>query len=218
MEQGSAASPRPDPGRAITLCGTKLDQPGHVCVFFDSADEQYAALGPFLREGIDVGDRVLNVVDAERREEHLRRLAGAGVPVERALAADQLRVLTAEETYLKDAPGRLDGMLELLRQEMAGARQEGRAVRTCGDMNWIARSRIPSEYVLEYEARVNAFVPTYECTLLCLYDLTEIDSGMLADILATHQLAVINGVVRRNDYYVQPDEYLKMLRARRKSS
>ena len=62
------------------------------------------------------------------------------------------------------------------------------------------------------EARVNDFVPTFECTLLCVYDLTSTPAAMVADILATHPDAIVNGRPRANPYAVDPSEYNEMLR------
>jgi hypothetical protein len=196
----------------ITLCGEPVVRPGHICAFFDSRSEKYQTLAPYFNEGLAAGDRVINVVDAETRNEHLRCLAENNVPVTNAMAADQLRVFTCEDTYLKGGAPDLDGMFELLREALETAVSEGRRVRTCGEMNWIERSQIPSQRVMEYEARVNHLVPTFDCTLLCVYDLAHTNAAMLSDILATHPFAIIKGRARPNPYFVPPDEYLEMMR------
>ena len=126
----------------------------------------------------------------------------------------QYRLLTAEETYLRDGAVELDGMLDLLREALESAKRDGTRVRTCGEMNWVARSSMPTEHVMTYEARVNEFVPTFQCTLLCVYDLALMRTGMVADILATHPAAIINGQLRPNPYYVEPSAFLHMLRQR----
>jgi hypothetical protein len=196
----------------VTLCGERVFRPGHICAFFDSHQEKYQTLAPYFNEGLDAGDRVINVVDAETRNDHLRSLTERHVPVADAIGADQLRVFTCEETYLKGDCPDLDGMFELLRETLETALSEGRRVRTCGEMNWIGRSRIPSERVMEYEARVNQFVPSFDCTLLCVYDMAQLDGPLMSDILATHPFAIIKGRARPNPWFVPPDEYLKMMR------
>jgi hypothetical protein len=201
----------PDGVPSITLCGERFDRPGHICAFFDSRTEKYDVLGPYFNEGLAEGDRMINVVDAESRAEHLGFLAEKNVPVDATMATGQLQVLTSEETYLKDGAQDLEGMLELLRETLEASQREGRRVRTCGEMNWIGRSQMPSQRVMEYEARVNEFVPTFDCTLLCVYDLADTGPKMLSDILATHSFAIINGRPRPNPYFVPPREYLTMM-------
>jgi hypothetical protein len=126
----------------------------------------------------------------------------------------QFQLLTAEETYLKDGAVELDGMLDLLHDALETARREGSSVRTCGEMNWIGRSGMATETVMAYEARVNQFVPTFQCTLVCVYDVAQARSGMVADILATHPTAIMNGRLRENPLYVEPQAFLEMLRKR----
>jgi len=38
-------------------------------------DDEYKALLPFIKEGLERGERAFHVVDPELRETHLRRLA-----------------------------------------------------------------------------------------------------------------------------------------------
>ena len=216
MNEPRPKTPKPPPltRRKVTLCGSEAPQPGHICAFFNSADEKYAALAPFFNDAIDAGDCVVNIVDADRRDQHLRSLSSARVPVEPAMQMDRLRVMTTEETYVRDGELNLDGVLDLVRETLAMAEREGRSVRTCGEMDWIGRTPTALARAMEYEARVNYLLAGCDCTLLCVYDLARIPSGVVADIMATHEYAVLNGRLRRNPYFIQPDEYLEMIRSR----
>src|SRR6266545_1379788 len=77
----------------------------HVCAFFNGMDEHYRVLRSFLKDGFDEGDKAFHLVDPERREDHLRRLADAGIKVEEAIASGQLEVRPWEEWALVDLPG-----------------------------------------------------------------------------------------------------------------
>jgi len=88
--------------RSIHLCGQEIEQPGHICAFFASRDEEYEALIPYFRDGVTQGEQVLNVLDADRLDDHRARLAMAGlVPNDPGFA-----ISSSEETYL--AGGRFD--------------------------------------------------------------------------------------------------------------
>ena len=204
---------RPAP---IHICGEEIPHAGHICAFFDSRAEKYRVLAPFLAEGIAQGDRIINVVDADIRDDHVRTLAAADVPVTSAIKRGQYQLLTAEETYLREGTINLDDMLRLLREALDSAERDGTCVRTCGEMNWIGRSSMPSDEIMAYEARVNEFVPTFQCSLVCVYDVAMMRSGMIADILATHPFSIINGRLRRNPVYVKPDAFLEMLEQRKR--
>ena len=201
--------------RSIHLCGQTLPHPGHVCAFFDSQEQKYEVLIPFLKDAITAGDDVINIVDARDRTAHLNTLAQGGVPVEPAMANGQLNVLTSEETYLQNGDDVLPRLLGFLGEKLQQAKDEKHCLRTCGEMNWVGRRVLPIEDVLEYESRVNNFLPDFECTLLCIYDLPSTPTSLMMDILATHPFAIINGRLRENPHYVQPVEFLQMLRTRR---
>src|SRR5687767_12673309 len=113
------ASNKRDSGPSpIHLCGEVLPQAGHICAFFDSAAEKYQAIATFFDEGIRQGDRIINVVDADKRDGHIHALADARVPVRQAIDSGQMQLLTAEETYLQEDAVDLNGMLELLRETL----------------------------------------------------------------------------------------------------
>jgi hypothetical protein len=208
-QHGNGPPPHP-----IHLCGEEVPHAGHICAFFDTRGEKYSVLAPYFAEGIAEGDRIINVVDAKDREQHIQTLTQAKVPLSEAMERGQVQLLTAEETYLKEGTLNLDGMLDMLREALETAEREGINVRTCGEMNWIGRSDMPTEEVLSYEARVNDFVPTFQCTLVCVYDVARLRPGMVADLLATHPTSIIDGQLRSNPLFVEPEAFLEKLRQR----
>jgi hypothetical protein len=46
----------------------------HVCAFFDSRDDEYSLMLPFMKERISVGDRAVYILDKHQRAERLQRL------------------------------------------------------------------------------------------------------------------------------------------------
>ena len=204
--------------RTVQLCGEAVPHPGHVCAFFDSRDEKYDILAPFLKDAITVGDDVVNIVDASERATHLNSLSDHGVPVHAAMGTGKLKVFTSEETYLQEGKDVLPRLLGFLGETIERAKEENHCVRTWGEMNWVERETVPIEDVLEYEARVNELFSDVECTMLCVYDLARIPTSLLADILATHPSVIIQGRLRKNEHYIEPQEYLEMLRSRRQGT
>jgi hypothetical protein len=193
----------------VTLAGRSLERPGHICAFFDSRDQQYDVLTPYYQEGLDDGEEVVTIVDAHEHDAHCNHMRARGFPVDEAMNAGVLKVLTAENTYTAD--GRFDAqrMYDLLQGALADAKRNGRRVRTSGVMDWSARGAPGTEQLMDYESRVNVLVPIYDCTLLCVYDVSKISGQMMMDILATHPYVVHRRRVLHNPYYVQPIEMLK---------
>ena len=195
--------------RTVTLCGRRLDEPGHICAFFDSRNEEYDVLSPYYKEGIELGEEVITIVDDDRRKDHCARMKLHGVDVETSLEAGSLRVLTAEETYVKGGRFGAQRMYEMLHGALAEAHRNGHRVRTSGVMDWALHGHAGTEELMDYESRVNFLVPTYDCTLLCVYDINEINGRMMMDILSTHPYIIHGRRLRENPYYVPPLERLR---------
>jgi hypothetical protein len=57
---------------------------------------------------------------------------------------------------------------------------------------------------IRYEARLTEFVTDLPELLLCLYDLRLSGAEMLMDVLRTHPVAVVDGMLHDNPYHVPP--------------
>ena len=90
----------------IPFAGSKLDETRHVCAFFNSDDEEYRVLLPFIRDGFQSGHKAIHVVNPNRRADHLHRLAAAGIDAAAAEQGGQLEVRINTDVYLPD--GRFD--------------------------------------------------------------------------------------------------------------
>ena len=72
----------------IHFAGSQLAETRHVCAFFNSDEEEYRVLLPFIRDGIECGHKAVHVVNPHQRSEHMERLVVAGIdPAEFRAAA-----------------------------------------------------------------------------------------------------------------------------------
>jgi hypothetical protein len=63
----------------ISLAGSKLGEVRHVCAFFNSDDEEYRVLLPFIKDGFECGDKAVHVLNPGQHQDHLQRLASVGL-------------------------------------------------------------------------------------------------------------------------------------------
>src|SRR6185312_10784500 len=105
--------------RAVTLCGCRLAEPGHICAFFDSRAEEYEVLAPFYSEGLGFDEEIITVVDADRYADHCRRLQEHGIDVPKAMEDGMLHVLTADDWYMRGGPFGAARMYELVQGALA---------------------------------------------------------------------------------------------------
>src|SRR4051794_21956373 len=127
----------------------------HVCAFFNGMDEHYRVLQPFIKEGIDHGDRAFHLVDPERREDHLRRLAHAGIDVEEATTSGQLEVHPWEDGPLHGERFDQDTWLADFEDVLRSGRASGYAkTRFLAQMEWALVDLPGIGDMIEFETRV----------------------------------------------------------------
>jgi hypothetical protein len=200
----------------ISFSGATLRGNNHVCAFFNSDDEEYRTLLPFIREGFERGDRAFHILP-RARQDHLERLKAAGIDVDELQKRGQLELRTAEDIY-GDNFNKAERLITIA-QELNDGRARGFA-RTrliahaeCALAEWTRAN----EFV-EYEARVNDVLRVYEDIVICTYNVHQFSSGLVLDVLRTHPLVIIGGILQDNPFYVPPEEFLRELQVRRSTA
>jgi methanogenic corrinoid protein MtbC1 len=184
----------------IHLAGTTLHQHRHLCAVFQSREERYRVLGPFVKEGIERGEKAYHVVDPAERVNHLHRLHAAGIDVRSALATGQLEVHGWDGIYLRGGRFDPDATLSLLARELTRARDMGFPLtRLIGEMEWALRDpSCGAEKAIQYEVRVNAMFAGHPDPLVCTYDRSQFGAADAMDAFAVHDIGISGGVVQEN--------------------
>src|ERR1700722_5265594 len=82
-------------------------------------------------------------------------------------------------------------------------------------MDWVFRERPSTNNLVEYEARLNHVLSKYNDPVICTYDLSKFGASVAMDIMRTHPLVIIGGLLRENPFFVPPDQFLDEMRERR---
>jgi hypothetical protein len=198
-----------------SVAGTPLIRYFHICAFFDSRDQEYAVLGSYYREGLESHEKALHIVAPEVRSEHRERLGAMGIDVARCECEGRLQVVTPAETYLVDGEFDPDKMLVNVDNILSEAKAQGyRRTRIMGNMSWALQGAPGSERLIEYEARVNEVLSRTRQPAICVYDATQLTGAMMLDILRSHPLTLVNGVVHENPFFTPPEQFLSELQRR----
>ena len=204
-----------EPMSAVRLPGAALRRFGHVCAFFHNQEEEYRVLLPLAKEGFERGEKVFHIVDPEHRPERMRRLEEVGISPAAARRPDQVEIRAWEDAHLRGGRFDQEAMMTLLEEALAGAKADGFGqTRLWANMEWALGDFPGVEDLVEYETRVNYFLPKYDDLVVCTYDLTKFGAGVMMDILRTHPLVIIGGILQENPFFVPPDEFLRELRER----
>jgi methanogenic corrinoid protein MtbC1 len=200
---------------AVALAGGVLGPERHVCALFDSRDEEYRILLPFVREGLEQGEKAIHIVDPGLRDEHLARLGDAGIDVARAQAGGQLELLDWHGTYLRG--GRFDrrAMAVLVEGMLSRARREGfPRARVVAHMEWALEGSCDPTTLVDYEARMNDVLAGYDDPVVCTYDRARFAAGTAMDVLRAHARVILDGALQENLSFLPHAKLMPRVRGR----
>jgi MEDS: MEthanogen/methylotroph, DcmR Sensory domain len=200
----------------IPFAGSQLDDTRHACAFFNSEDEEYRVLLPFIKDGFQCGHKAIHVVNNGQREEHLQRLTDAGIDAGAAQQSGQLDLRINTEVYLPDGRFDQDRMISVFEQlASANSREQYPLSRICCRMDWAVEDQSRVDDVIEFESRVNDVWRRHEDAVICTYHLNQFAGDAVIDIMRTHPMVIVGGILQRNPFYIPPDEFLHEFRHRR---
>jgi MEDS: MEthanogen/methylotroph, DcmR Sensory domain len=200
---------------SVELAGRPLGRERHICALFNSIEEEHQVLRSFIKEGFEGQDRAVHIVDPEQRHDHIERLRAGGIDVEPALARGQLEVRPWQDAYLRRDRFDQDAMIALIEELLrAGSATGYRRTRLLAHMEWALLDKPGVEDLVEYETRLNYVLPKYEDPVVCSYDLSKFGARVVVDIMRTHPVVIVGGVLQENPFFVPPDEFLLELRER----
>lgn len=199
----------------VDLAGSALTVPCHVCALYDSAEAQHAALLPFLKEGLEHGERAILVVDPLQRDERIERLKHAGIDVDDAERNGQLVIDVWNDVYFPDGRFDPDAMLNLVQEKInTGHRLGFKRTRVWANMEWALQGPPGSELLAIYESRLNYILPLYGEAVVCAYDVTRFPASLLEDVVRAHPHLCTDGCAGTNPRYEPPDDLLPELESR----
>lgn len=203
-------------GASVQFAGGTLGRQRHICAFFNSIEEEHRVLRSFIKDGLDRGEKGFHIVDPQLREEHLQRLAETGIDVETAMGSGQLEVRPWQDAYLRGDRFDQDAMLALIEEVLQSGPAAGYPLtRLLAHMEWSLLDKPRVDDLVEYETRLNYVLPRYDDPVICTYDVSKFGATVAMDILRTHPVVIIGGVLQENPFFVPPDQFLLEIRERR---
>lgn len=190
--------------------GNLYSTPGdHIGHFYQSREEWSDVAIPFVRAGLEAGEKCVYVIPSKvERQALLEALAATGLNTDRALATGQLEL--DEGTH--DAKA----MQDFLHRALSEIPAKYPFLRWGGDMTWSLKKLPTSESLMTWEAHCNT-VDNPPAIFLCQYELRAFAGSVVMDALHTHPLCLVSNTIHRNPFYEKPEAFLRNL-ARRKAT
>jgi PAS domain S-box-containing protein len=185
----------------------------HFCSIYESPEEHYAVAIPFIRIGLDRGEKCIYIADDGTVGDVREAMQSDGIDVDRAISSNALVLVTKEQAYLEHGSFNPDWMSTFWKEATQLAISEGfSALRATGETEWVQKWVLREcrglERWMEYESRLAHTVAENNCSALCQYNRRLFPPELILDVIRTHPMVVNGGTVCRNLYYVPPDEFL----------
>lgn len=201
--------------RPIHLAGVNLIRHRHVCALFRTQEQEDKVVIPFLKEGIDRGERVFCISGTEMRTHLLQKLRLTGIEVAMAEKRGQLKIEPSGQTIVRSGRIDPDAMVSRLEDILTQGRKLGFGLtRFVGRMEWVRENNVGIYELVEYEKRINHILRKFNDPVICAYDLSAFNTGVLVDILRTHPVAIIGDVAAENPFFDSPEAILQELNKR----
>jgi hypothetical protein len=209
----SPAHPRPPflspwtlPNAQVARCANHH----HLAMIYDNPEEQLDFVVPFLRLGLERGEKSVYIYDDNTAETVIGAMERHGIDVGAATASGALSIITKTHAYLKNGDFDPDWMIEFLAQAVEDAKREGYpAVRASGEMTWaLGPAGNSHDRLVEYECKLNAFFSGYDMGGICQYSRHRFSAQTLMHVIHTHPQVVFHGKVCENPFYL-PAEILQ---------
>jgi anti-sigma regulatory factor (Ser/Thr protein kinase) len=168
-------------------------QSGHTAFLYRTQQDYRDYLLPYISDAVTANQAVLVAVPPR----NLAALAeGLG-----SLAAD---VVLADMTEVGRNPSRILG--EVLSRFVDTHHDQ--PVRVIGEPIWPSRSEVEYPACVEHEALLNRAFTGRDVTVLCPYDVSQLDPEVIADARRTHPVLWQNGILDHDNVAYDPEAML----------
>src|ERR1700721_3032429 len=103
----------------------------------------------------------------------------------------------------------------LSRSWRAAISREGFRCRIVCHMEWAAEGRSHVDDLMEFESRMNDVWQRHDDAVICTYDLAKFGGDTVIDIMRTHPMIIIGGILQHNLFLYLPEEFLHEVCERR---
>ncbi len=184
-------------------------QPGtRQCFVLENDAEHREIITPFMRLGLETGERVLYLGHPLSPEAILGPLKNEGLDPDPFLKTGQLCIVDVQETLLKDGTFNPDSAMQWIQDAMQKTLDAGfSGLRITVEMSWIL-SVSDSETFIRFQHRLDAWIIKNKALWLCQYDRRKTTSTFLLHALTTCPVVILGTKYIENFYYIPPRESL----------
>jgi|GEM_PF-1008430 len=176
---------------------------GHVCLPYTIEEEKHSAIAGFLHDGLVRGERCIYWGSPAGFAAMLPHLEARGVP---ALAlCERATLVFTDATPQSAAAFDPQQQMKSIRDAAAAARAEGYAgLRVAGDPGRHAMAALDPKQLAAFETSLSQLYGDVRATGLCAFDQHTTAASSMEVVLATHEIALVQGRMCDNPFFRGP--------------
>lgn len=198
------ASP-PSPPLSFRELEGEDDHHDHFALLYEARSEQFAVAVPFVKRGLDRGERVIYAVSQNSKATVAEAMRAGGIDVDDARESGALSIVGLSEIYPIGAEFEAEAVLgdiEALVADVDENRYEG--LRIASEATGLLERGADPDELLAYETAVDELVPRMPLVGLCQYDRTRLSPTVAEGIVRHHPMLGYRETVGTNAYYGPP--------------
>lgn len=193
---------RSDPYRALAA----LPPGSHACILYESIDQLLAISVPFIRLGLERGERCIYTAPPEALNRLAVSLDSQGVDVAAERRKGSL-LLMADRPYLVNDSFDPDAMVGCIVQAIEQSQADGfNGLRAMGDVAWELGPRFDINRLPDYETKLDAALEDRPVVGLCHYHRQEYPPEILQSVVCSHSAVCLNQQVIGLNPYHEPGQ------------
>jgi MEDS: MEthanogen/methylotroph, DcmR Sensory domain len=190
----------------LGLKGVELQPGQHLCGLYAGVRQRNEILLPFLRAGLESGDKCICIIDGTEPMEIVAALGPLGAESTPA-GTKRLDVMRADDVNLRSGKFSAEETIATWKAAISAVMYQGQFCCVRAVETWSHRYVVPdTRELLRLESEMRHFLPLYPQMMLCLYDLERFGAELVSSVIKLHPKVLVSGMVVENPFYLTPDE------------
>ena len=172
----------------------------HVALLYKDFGEKKAALLPFVREGLQRGERCICIADEQLEDDWCLEFQAHGIDVEAERSAGNLLMRRSLSDGLAQEFNSIK-MVSAIWGKIQATLSQYSGIRVAIDMTTTVTPNLPADQLCHWEATLDHLItPDLPVWALCMYDRKELSPTQIRSSLRTHPLVVVDQKLSSNFY------------------
>lgn len=180
----------------------------HICGIYAGERQRDEIVLPFLETGLRAGDKCMCIVDSIEPAEIIAKL-DPDLDARHRADVNQLVVMRASHVFCRSGKFSANETIGFWKVAVSEAMYDSRFEMVRAVDTWCQHDVVvdPHELLL-LESEMNRIIPLYKQVVLCLYDLEQFGGTLIFNLLKTHPMLLLGGLLLENPYYRTPEEVM----------